>query len=64
MPLLVMWQIIYFLFGLFRSDRPLIAAAAPAPADGAWAPLLPDEERVIPVDWELLPAVDQAAERD
>lgn len=64
MPLLVLWQIIYFFFGLFRGDGTPAPVATPAPAAGTWPPRLPDDERAIPVDWELLPAVDQAAERN
>ncbi len=64
MPLLVLWQIIYFFFGLFRGDGIPAVTAAPAPAGGGWAPRLPDDERAIRVDWELLPAVDKTAERD
>lgn len=64
MPLLVLWQIIYFFFGLFRGDGAPVAAVAPAPAGGAWMPRVPNDERVIPVEWELLPAIDQTAERD
>lgn len=64
MPLLVLWQIIYFLFGLFRDEGAPAQAAAPAPTGGSWPPRLPDEERAIPVEWELLPAIDNTAERD
>jgi hypothetical protein len=60
MALLVLWLVVYFLVDLFRGFG--TSRATPAPSGVALA-VVPDDEAPIPVDWELLPAADQAAER-
>jgi hypothetical protein len=60
MALLVLWLVVYFLIEVFRGVG--AARRQPAPVGAALA-VTPDEEAPIRVDWELLPAAEQAADR-
>lgn len=61
MALLVLWLVVYFLIDVFRG----VGAPRHQPASvGASLAVIPDEDEPIRVDWELLPAVEQAADRN
>jgi hypothetical protein len=59
MAILILWFGVYVLVEIFRG----YGAAKPASSDPALA-LLPAEETPIPVDWELLPSVEKATDRN
>jgi hypothetical protein len=59
MAILILWFGIYVIVEVFRGN----GAAKPASTDAALA-LLPADETPIAVDWELLPSVEQAADRN
>lgn len=61
MALLVLWLVIYFLIEVFCGIGR--SAGAPVFAGTALA-TTPDDEPPISVEWELLPAVEQAADRN
>ena len=62
MALLVLWFVVYFMIDVFRgAGAPRLRIAEPA---GTALAALPDEEAPIAVEWELLPAVEQAADRN
>jgi len=61
MALLVLWFVVYFLVDVFRG----LGASRETPiAAGASIAVLPGDDVPLHVEWELLPAIDQAADRD
>lgn len=63
MALLVLWFLVYFVIEVFRGVGTPKTFSAPIPAGAALA-VIPDEDTPIPVEWELLPSIEQAADRN
>jgi hypothetical protein len=61
MALLVVWLVIYFLVEVFRG----VGSTRSSPAfAGTELAAMPEEDTPIPVEWELLPPVEQTADRN
>lgn len=63
MALLVLWFLVYFVIEVFRGVGASKTFSAPGPVGAALA-VVADEDTPIAVDWELLPSVEQATDRN
>lgn len=61
MALLVLWFVVYFLIEVFRGSGSSVGTPEPA---GAALTIVPDDDTPIPVEWELLPDVEQTFYRN